>query len=247
MNFKLGKLAPKLDSRNIKFQFILPVELPPPPPEYDVDFDNQDIWPLPLPTWSNLTYGDCVMAARANMTLRLERLEQGGLIPLTEKEVVDEYFRESGGEDSGLYILDSLKSWRSEGWIAGGQRLNIFAFAEINHRDHDQVKHGVHLLSGLITGAWLPKSCLDQIERKEIWSIVDGPDERAGGHCMWVIGYTHTGPVFLTWGQRQVATWAWWDRYVDEVYGVIDAVDKFVANSPLDIDKLQGYLNAIKG
>jgi hypothetical protein len=247
VNFKLGKLPVKIDSRNLKFRSILPVELPPAPPEYDVDFDNQDIWPLPLPTWSNLTYGDCVLAARANMTLRLERLEQGGLIPLTEKEVVDEYFRESGGVDSGLYILDSLKSWRTEGWIAGGQRLNIFAFAEIDHRDHEQVKHGVHLLSGLIAGVSLPKSAIDQIDRNEIWDIIDGPDEIAGGHAVYVIAYTRTGPTLLTWGKRQPCTWAWFDRYCEELYGIVDDRDSFMKDSPLNIEMLDAILKQIAG
>ena len=191
------------------------------------------------------------MAARANMTLRLERLEQGIPLNISDSDVLRQYWKEGGGDevskpDNGLYILDSLKSWRSEGWVIDGKIYNIHAFAELDHRKYIEVQHSVLLLSGLIVGVRLPESALTQLENKEIWTVVDGPDRSAGGHCMWVIGYTRTGPVFLTWGQRMVCTWEWWDRNVDECYAVVDNINKFTPNSLLNIPKLEGYLQAIQ-
>src|SRR3546814_8002044 len=37
---------------------------------------------------------------------------------ISEHDVLREYFNESGGVDSGLVVLDSLKEWRSKGWLA---------------------------------------------------------------------------------------------------------------------------------
>lgn len=251
MTFKLGKREPKIDRRNMMLRSFLPVELPKPPAQYDVDIDNQDIWPLPLPLFANDRWGCCVISGRANQTLRFERIEQGVAVPISDNDVLSEYWVEQGDPtgqerpDNGLYVLDSLKQWRSPGWMAGGHRFNIYAFAQVDFRDHDEVKHAIYLLSGLGVGVTLPKKALDQINAKEIWMVEDGPDRIAGGHYMWVIAYTRTGPVFLTWGQRQQCTWEWWDRYVDECYAIIDDKDKFLPDSPLDVEKLQAILQAI--
>jgi hypothetical protein len=65
---------------------------------------------------------------------------------------------------------------------------------------------------------------------------------------MWVVGYTRSGVKFMTWGQRQVATWEWVLSRVDEIYGVVDNKDNFLGDkSPLNIDILEAYLNIVTG
>lgn len=248
---KLGKLPPKLDPRTLMLRRILAKELPPPPLEYDVDFDNPQIWPLPLPMFANDQWGDCVIAARANMTLRLEKLEQEQDILISDNDVLSEYWREQGDPtgarkpDNGLYVLDSIKSWRSDGWMAAGQKYNIYAFAAINKDHRTDIMQAVHLLNGAIAGVELYQGDIDAINNKQVWSMDYPKGELAGGHCMYKIGYTRSGGVFLTWGQRQVATWAWVLDRLDEIYGIVDDRDKFLANSSLDIEKLDAILEEI--
>lgn len=249
MQVKLGKLPAKRDPRNLKFRTMLPKVLPEPPPEYDVDFNNEGIWPVPLPIFANDRYGCCVIAGRANQTLRFEKTEQGLALPITDEDVLAEYWLEGdpSGQtkpDEGLYILDSLKCWRN-GWKAAGKNYNIFAFAEINKTKKREIQIGIWLLSGLQSGVLLHQSDMDQIDRKEIWSLTENPGEVVGGHCMLILGYTRTGPVFLTWGQRQVATWDWFLNRTDEVYGIIDDRDKFLDNSPLDVELMDNYLHEL--
>lgn len=251
---RLGKLPAKYDPKNIKFRAILPRKLPPAPAEWDVDFNRQDIWPLPLPTFSNLSWGDCVITGRANQTLRFEKYEQGLPLPISDDDVLREYWKEQGDPtgtkkpDEGLYILDSLKCWRS-GWQAAGQEYNIYAFAQINQEKINEVRLGVYLLTGLMTGVNLPLTAQTQLDSKQIWTVETGPNARPGtwgGHCMYLLGYTATGPVFLTWGQRQVATWDWWLKYTDECYGVVDNKDKFLGDkSPVDTDALDAILKQV--
>lgn len=251
---KLGKLPAKQDERNIKFRALLPRKLPTPPPEYDVDFNSDVIWPLPLPQFANDKWGCCVIAGRANMTLRFEKIEQGLALPITDQDILREYWMEQGdpegkeNPDNGLYVLESLKTWRSQGWLAAGQRYDIYAFAEINPLKHNETMLADFLLGGCMTGVLLPLTAQDQIEKKQIWTVGTGPKALRsswGGHCMYRIGYTRTGPVFLTWGQRQQATWEWWNRYVDECYGVVDNRNKFLSDSPVDVEKLDGYLKQL--
>src|SRR5258705_9242466 len=124
--FKLGKKPAKRDRRNLRLKSILgrAVKLP---DEYDFDTSHSGV---PTPVFANDRFGDCVIAGRAHQTLRFELVEQGRVIRITDGEVLREYLLETGGEDNGLVVLDSLRSWRKRGWVAGGARYFITAFAE---------------------------------------------------------------------------------------------------------------------
>ena len=250
-NIRLGKLPAKVDKRTIKLRSVIRKELLPDPPEiYDIDKmlggveDNN--------MYANNKFGCCVTSARAHQTLRFEKYEQGELIPITDQEVINQYFKESGGIDTGLYLLNSMKSWRNKGWIAGGKTYNIYAFASVDWKDHDEVKHCIHLLGGLNYGFMVPQSCLDQFKAGEVWSVVSDDGGLQGGHGVYaykydlIEGYNEIGPVCMTWGKRQQMTWEFWDKYVDEAYGIVDNKNDWMGDdSPVDVEKLQAYLDEI--
>lgn len=246
----LGKLPAVRDERNIKFRAItVPEALPEPPFEYDVDMDNPRVFPLPLPKFANDQWGCCVAAARANQTLRFEKLEQGVVLDITDQDVLREYWKEQGDPegkyrpDEGLVMLHSLKAWR-DGWVIGDKTYSIYAFAEIDRYRIQEIKQAIWLLGGLQAGVVFRQEDMRQYDRGEIWTLTDKPGDFDGGHCMYVIGWTLTGPVFLTWGKRQVATWEWFLKRCDEVYGVVDAPDRFI-DSPLDVQKMNNILNSV--
>jgi len=87
--FKLGKAAAKQDARSLKLAALLeaPSALPP-----AYDFTRHPGIPTP--------------------TLRFEDIEQGSVPMISEPDVRREYFKEPGGPDSGLVVLDSLSRWR---------------------------------------------------------------------------------------------------------------------------------------
>ena len=69
-NLKLGKLPATYDQRTLQLQTILKMrELPPIPKIFDCDTALPA--PIPLLLFGNNKWGDCVIAARANQTLRL--------------------------------------------------------------------------------------------------------------------------------------------------------------------------------
>jgi hypothetical protein len=248
---KLGKLAPKQDPRTLQLRGLLPSVMPDPPAEYDVDFNNEDIWPLSLSDFGNLDWGDCVIAGRANQFMRFEKREQGIMVQPSIDEVLNEYWQEQGGDatskpDNGLYLQESLNCWRHQGWTVGGKTYNIHAFAKVNHHYQKEIMLGVYLLMGLYTGVMLREADMDNLKVGKVWTISDNDGQIVGGHCMYMIGYTRTGPVYLTWGQRQVATWDWAMKRMDEAYGVIDNRDDFLGDkSPLDLEALDNYLQLI--
>ena len=38
---------------------------------------------------------------------------------------------------------------------------------------------------------------------------------------MCAVDYDPEGVTFITWGELQRATWAWWNRYVDEAHALL--------------------------
>src|ERR1051325_9203429 len=244
--FKLGKASPKADKRN--FQFAVLLKAPPPTPaQFDFDLQHPGI---PTPMFGNDVYGDCVIAARAHLTLRFEDIEQGSVLMITDKAVLREYFKESGGPDSGLVILDSLNEWRQQGWrpTTKPKTYKIHAYAQIDPSNHDEVKAGIFLLTAAYIGLALPNSAKAQIHTGQPWDVVSGPDAKPnswGGHCVIIPGYNAKGPVCVTWGQKQQMTWAFFDKYCDEAYALVDEVNVKKGKKGIDVQKLMEYLNSL--
>ncbi len=244
--FKLGKRPAKADKRNFKFAALLKVS-PPTPPQFDFDLLHPGI---PTPMFANDVHGDCVIAARAHLTLRFEDIEQGSVQMITDQDVLAEYFKETGGPDHGLVILDSLNEWRQFGWKVGPKKkkYTIHAFAQIDAHNHAEVQAAVYLLTAAYVGVALPKSAQAQIQSGQPWDVTTGPDATPnswGGHCIMIPGYTAAGPVCVTWGRKQQMTWAFFDKYCDEAYAIVDEVDSKNGKPGIDVQKLVTYLQGL--
>jgi hypothetical protein len=251
VNGKLGKKPAVEDVRTFKLSKLLDPSLPTPPVEYNFDAINKTI--IPTPMFANDKYGDCVMAGRAHMTLRFEYFEQKLCLDINDGEILYQYWKEGGWPgcwfvpkpDNGLVMLLSLKSWQNLGWKLAGNKYNIYAYASIHWSDFDEVKCAISLLNGAYCGLALPNSAQNQ----DVWDVSDssnGAKASWGYHCVAIPEYNKTGPVCVTWGAKKQMTWAFLNKYCDECYAIIDDKNKFTKNSPIDIEKLQSYLNALK-
>jgi len=241
---KLGKKEARYDSRTLKLRKYV-TSLPPVPDPFDVDSQSPNLTDKNV--FLNDTYGDCVIAGRAHQTLRFENHEQKTVIPITDDDVKTEYFKESGGADSGLDMITSLNAWR-KGWPAAGQTYNIYAYAEVNPRNKNEIMATIYLLNGVYCGVCLPKSAQAQTGKDKVWDVDDSADGQPntwGGHCIYLVAYNKVGPVCMTWGFRQQMTWEFLAKYSDQCFGVIDDKDKWVSGSTLDVDSLQKVLNDI--
>jgi hypothetical protein len=225
--FKLGKAPAKRDKRNLKFAALLSATEPDLPASFDFDTTHQGI---PTPVFGNQDHLDCVIAGRAHQTLRFEDIEQGSPLMITDEDVLNEYFKETGGPDDGLVVLKSLNLWRQNGWQVGQQNFKIQAFAEVDRANHDEVRKAIFADVGIGIGLQLPNSAKNQIQTGQPWDVTSGPDSAPGtwgGHYVYVCGYTPSGPVCVTWGRKQQMTWPWFDKYCDEAYAIFDANDQF--------------------
>lgn len=249
MDLKLGKLPAKIDERTIRLSSIIKKELLPPlPAHYDVDeavggIDNNRMF-------LNDQHGNCVIAARAHQTFRFEKFEQGRQIEILDQEVKDQYFDETGGGDWGLVLLSSLNSWRKDGWPIAGKNYTIYAFAAVDWKDHDEVRHCVHLLGGVNFGMKVYQNDMDQFNTNKPWHLTGHDGEFKGGHGVYlhVYGTDKAGIVCTTWGWQQSMSWEFWDARVDEAYGIVDNRNAWMApSSPVDVQKLDAYLKEITG
>ncbi|HEY4367002.1 MAG TPA: hypothetical protein VGN07_07170 [Steroidobacteraceae bacterium] len=241
---RFGRKPAKRDKRNLLFASILraPLKLP---KEYDFDLSHSGV---PTPMFGNDRYGDCVTAGRAHQTLRFELIEQNKLIKITEEDVLDEYFTETGGGDTGLVVLDSLKLWRTKGWIAARRRYKIKAFAQLDFGRTREIKRAVYMDLGVGLGFTLPDAALTQYFAGKPWTVVTGKNGRRNpknGHYVYVPGYTSKGPVCVTWGRKQQMSWGFLGKYCDEAYAIIDAVDTLKKKRAMDMKKLDAFLEGV--
>ena len=242
--FKLGKLPVRKDTRNLMFAALLRAAVPKLPAAYDFDTGHPGI---PTPMFANDTLGDCVIAGRAHQTLRFERIEQGSVLMISDKQVTAEYFKESGGADSGLIVLDSLKLWRQKGWKVGRHTYRIRAFAQIDPRNHAETRGAIYTDVGIGLGLSMPLSAQAQIHPGQPWDVTPGPAAKPGswgGHYVFVPGYTKRGPVCVTWGRKQQMSWAWLDKYCDEAYAIFDDQNKF-KKALVDGTKIAAFLQTV--
>lgn len=245
--YLLGKQPAVKDKRTLQWDQIIKAKVTV-PESYDFDTTHKPIAPLPM--YANDRYGCCVISGRAHQTLRFEILEQKQVIPISDREVINQYLKETGGRDRGLVVLYSLKAWR-QGWRAGGKIYSIQAFSEVKPTDHKSVMEAIYLDAGVGIGLSLPISASKQINSGQIWDVsrIGGRPGSWGGHYVYIVGYNKTGPICVTWGRKQAMTWAFWDKYCDECYAIIDAVDSKSVKLRKALDKkaVLGFLSDLEG
>lgn len=238
--FRLGKQQAVVDLRNLKLSAILKIEQEP-PAEYDFDAAHPGI---PTPMFANDKYGCCVIAGRAHQTLRFEDAEQDKVLNITDSDVTAEYFLESGGQDSGLNMLTSIKTWRKRGWTAAGGNYKIRAFAAVNHTDHREVRATISSDIGIVLGVALPDNWQEatRTDPWTAWDYTSGQPNPENGHCIYIPAYNKKGPVCITWGGKLQMSWDFFDKYTDEAYAVVDA-----KNPAINIPALENFLASIGG
>lgn len=248
---KLGAVLKK-DNRTINLGAFLQKDEISAPVSWDFDARRK---PFPMHMWGNDAYGDCEIAARCNMLLRLERVETKHTPHLTDQDCIDLYKQMTGCEspgdnnDTGLTTVDNLNQWRS-GWKPTDidHTYSVAAYGYVNHRDLSLVRLASYLFHGVIVGAALPVTVQQQFENGEPWDVVENAGWEAepgswGGHALYTKAYDADHIKLMTWKTEVLVTNAWWDTYVEESYAVVDSVDLWRnVKYAFDVEKLVGQM-----
>jgi hypothetical protein len=205
-----------------------------PPERYNLDDAIQG---LQLRLFLNDRYDDCVIAARAHHTIRLIYSPVHPILDISDDEVSAEYLAETGGNDNGLRLHDSLSRWQTDGWKAGGvsqRRITGFrgplsldgsgAAAGDPTLDTDQqgIQRAIVEHAGVQAELLLPDGIRQSYKTTygpgTLWDdISDWGTQR---HVMLLTGFDQDGPVGITWGQRQKLSWRFLKKYSRGMYWI---------------------------
>lgn len=177
-------------------------------------------WPM----YRNDEIGCCTCAAAGHMIQGWTTYGQGHTVTISDDDVIAAYSAISGYDprdpstDQGAVMQDALNHWRKNG--IGGRR--ILAFAQLDHRDHDEVTAALHLFGHIYVGALITREAMTQFERRQPWDVGRRSSPILGGHA-FAVGFAADGSTYqcATWGTTQKLTRRWWDAYVEEAWVAI--------------------------
>lgn len=197
------------------------------------NFVNSSIWGMD----GNDAVGDCTIATRDHAVKTLNALANDLNDPVfnsTTDECISAYSRITGytpsdpNTDQGAIMQDVLDYHRKTGIVLGGSLTTITLFAEIDHKDVNLVKWCIATFGGVDLGIDFPDSAMGQFDRDQPWAVVKGARSE-GGHAIFACGYDDQYVYVVTWGKVQPMTWAFFNKYVEEAWVVLD--DDLVAST----------------
>lgn len=202
-------------------------------------------WQSNVPSWPmylNDQWGDCVFADIGHGIEATTQYGQGAAVMVTDADIEAAYSAVTGFDpnagppganptDQGTVMQDAMDYWRKTG-IGGHQ---IVAFAEVNVTDLDEVADCIYLFGGIHLGINFPASAMEQFDAGQPWDVVADDGGNEGGHAI-LTAYRRVqaaavlrdaagamvGFRVVTWGQEQVMTLAFFQRYAEEAWVAVD-------------------------
>jgi hypothetical protein len=218
MMFRGGKLPAQPARPQLKLSAVM-ATLAAPPASCDWQADSIT-WPM----YGNDQYGDCTCAEIGHQVNQLTFYGTGQEVRPTDTDVLGVYAAVTGFDpkkpstDQGAYIQDVLAYWRKTG-IAGHK---IAAYASVDVANLTEVKQAINLFGSVNVGLNFPDSAMTQFNAGKPWDVVRGA-RIEGGHCVMVGAYGGGTLSAVTWGAETAMTEAFWHKYVDEAWVVLDA------------------------
>lgn len=195
----------------------------------------------------NDSYGDCTFAGFVHLVQAVCLLL--GVAPPApgDPAVIHAYLVFTHGQDSGCVMSDVLVAAYRTGLV--GQKVAGFAPSRGPLGELWQVLTAFG--TGYL-GVMVPAPAQGQFQADEPWDLTgtSDDDQIEGGHCVVAVSFdqnTETADV-LTWGRRQVVTFRWLDRYLDEKWAVIPhQVQDAGALDSVNWDRLHAELDSLPG
>jgi hypothetical protein len=220
---KMGKLAPQFPVELKEMPAYIAQPLPQAPTAVDWA-KNVVSWPMD----GNDAYGDCTMAAAAHM-IQSWNAETGQQMPVpADKEVIAQYLKLTGGQDTGLVESQVLKTWMSKGLWSN----KIAGYAPVNVHSLDALKQAIAFFGGVYVGIQVPDNAQTQFAAGQPWTLVADWQSQPieGGHAIPLLGYDDQYLYAITWGAVQPMAWDWWSTYGDEAWVILSAEFEHAGN-----------------
>jgi hypothetical protein len=229
--YKLGRLARSHDPRIPKLQSLLHGRALPTPP-LQVDYTKN--MPSNLGALRNDVLGDCTCAAFYHALQVWSFNAQREFDAEPDLDVVDLYEQacgynpEQAGEGPGgneQSVLTYLLNNGAPTGPDGSRRQRISGFAEVDVKNIDSVKSTIQDCGVAYIGFNVPQYIMPKGQPPlSLWDVNAGADNTIiGGHAAVLAGYNASGARVISWGQYYTMTWAFFERFADEAYALIDA------------------------
>jgi hypothetical protein len=218
-SYRFGKHPPKVDYRTLRFKSYRTPAIPAPPAAFNVltPAFTQSSKPMTQPSCSPWRATIPWETARIAALAHAETVYHGILGKqqiLAKASVVKLYMHLTGGVDSGLNELDVLNYWRQNPVSAD----KIINYVSIEAKNHTHVQLAIQLFGGVYLGFQVQQNAVQEFDNHQPWA--PGPLTQ-DGHAVYAVAYDQNQLTVLTWGNTQLATWAWWDECVDEAYAIL--------------------------
>ena len=224
---KLGKGAPKHDVRNLLLaRYLTPAltaALPPTPASRAWSKKAKPDWGVML----NDELGCCLVAAKGH-AIQVCTANDSTEVTVPDSAILAEYERVFGyvpgrpETDQGGDCNTALNDWVKNGIGTPAHKATVYMEGE--PKNHLHVKAGVNLNGFAYCGVGLPLCA----QNEQVWHTTTGPGSGIstwGGHAIVIVNYDAFTVTFVSWGVLIKATWAWFDKYCDEVFVVLLAKD----------------------
>lgn len=167
---------------------------------------------------ANDTHGDCVVAGAAHY-IQLATALKGTAWRPTNEQIVELYFKLTGGSDSGLVEDTFLSYWQANGLWGH----NLLGRVSINPQNLEEVHAAIYLFGAVMSGIELPAAAQHE---PSVWR---GPNDAVGantpgswgGHCTLWPGYGRAGFAQITWGKILWMDNAFAHQYTSELYALV--------------------------
>lgn len=197
------------------------------------------------PEYGNLTIGDCTCAALGHAVQAWTTYGKGETVTLPESAIVALYEAVSGYDpetganaNRGAVEQDVLTYVQAHG--IGGHKIR--AFAQVNHKDLQEMKMALDLFGSVYVGFMVPQSAEGQFHAGQVWTPAPG-SPIMGGHAI-DIQRMDAGYIWgVTWGKLQAMTPEFWLTYGDEAWVILteDWINDHTGLTPTGLS-LQGLL-----
>ena len=167
MSYCFGKLAPKLSYKTLRFGDFA-ADLPAPPPSCDKLAiaiaklpDHPPVSAL-CPMDGNDAVGDCTIAGLAH-AVAINQALVGKSDVAPEAVVLKLYRFLTGGQDTGLNMLDVLTYWRKNRFAGD----NILGFTKLKASNHTHVKQAINIFGGVYLGFNVQEDAVADFEARK--------------------------------------------------------------------------------
>ncbi len=257
-HFKLGRLAREHDPRVPHLSALLAGKTLPAPPA-SVDYTKG--MPQNLGMMLNDTLGDCTCAAvyhaiqvwSFNASGNIDTEPDGDVEKLYE--LACGYNPKVPGEGPGgneQHVLKYLLSRGAPTGPTGSSTNKIAAFVEVDHRITDDVKRTINDCGVAYIGFNVPDYIMPAgQDPPAVWDYKPSQANAkiVGGHAVVLAGYDANGARVISWGQYYTMTWAFFGKWVDEVYAIADQIwidAKGTTPGGLSLTQLEAQMQGLK-